>query len=168
MCLWRDYLIAHAPGSGKPPADSKAEPLAMACFRIDPNGYEHLWTLPLARGVWKEHPPAVAGGYLYARLLGPKLLCVEVATGKVVATAPSPAGTAGATMTWADGRLIVDHDGSHSSTILSYYRADPKRGVLKQLDESFSYHPQCSHPYVDGRLLIRGADAVYCYDLRKR
>ena len=175
MGLWRDYLIVHAPATGTPPVASKGEPLAMACFRIRSDGYEHIWTLPFERGWWKEHPPAVADGYVYARLIGPKLLCIEVATGKVVAEADCRLGTAGATMLHADGHVIVDYDGSHSATLLTYFRADPKRGVLERLGEPWppphahgtSYHPQHAHPYVDGRLLIRGADGIYCYDLRR-
>jgi len=175
MSIWRDYLIVHAPAAGKPPVATKGEPVAMACFRISPDGFEHRWTLSVERGWWKEHPPAVAAGYLYARLIGPKLLCIDVATGKVVAAAEQHLGTAGATMLWADGHVIVDQDGSHSGTELSYFRADPKRGRLERLGEPWSpphahgttYHPQHAHPYVDGRLLIRGADGIYCYDLRR-
>ncbi len=175
MSIWKDYLVVRAPATGKPALPTKADPTAMACFRISPDSYEHLWTLPSARGWWKEHAPAIVDGYLYARLIGPRLLCINVATGEVVASADYRLGTAGATMVYGDGRLIVDYDGSHSATELTYFSADARRGVLKQLGDAWppphphgtSYHPQHAYPYVDGRLFIRGADAIYCYDLRK-
>lgn len=148
----------------------------MACFKISPDGYKPLWNLPLEHGSWSEHPPAVTDGRVFARLIDAKPLCIDVATGKVVASAAYGECQVGATMVYADGRLIVDRDGSHSGTELTYYAADPKRGALKPLGKLWppphahgtSYHPACSHPYVDGRLFIRGGDGVYCYDLRKR
>lgn len=176
MSIWKDYLIVHAPGEGKLPVATKKPPIAMACFAISPDGYKPLWKLPLDRGCWSEHPPAVADGRVFARLIGAELLCIDVATGKVVASAPYGACQVGATMVYADGRLIVDRDGSHSGTELTYFAADPKRGTLRPLGKPWppphqhgtSYHPPCSHPYVDGRLFLRGGDGVYCYDLRKR
>jgi len=72
----------------------------------------------------------------------------------------------------ADGHLISEIDGSHMSMNLHLIKADPSD--LKQLGELWqdphppttSYVPALSHPYVDGRLYVRGADGIYCYDLR--
>jgi outer membrane protein assembly factor BamB len=175
MSIWRDYLIARAPATVKPHVETKKEPTALSCFRISPAGYEHLWTLPGEQGFWSEQPPAIADGYLYARLIGARLLCIEVATGKIVAAEENRVGFSAGTLVCADGRLIVDRDGSHSGTELYYFEVDPQRGIFRQLGGPWlpphahgtSYHPTHSFPYVDGRLLIRGADGIYCYDLRK-
>jgi outer membrane protein assembly factor BamB len=175
LSIWGDYLIARAPADGQSPVPSKAEPAAMACFQISPDGYRHAWTLPVRLGWWKENPPSIVDGYLLARLIGPKLLCIEVATGRVVAEAENRLGESGATQTYAGGLLLVDRDGSHSATEIWAFRAGPRAGELEPLGEPWSpphahgtsYHPPCAHPSVDGRLLIRGGDGVYCYDLRK-
>jgi outer membrane protein assembly factor BamB len=174
MSIWKDYLLVRAPAVGKPPVETNKEPTALACFHISPEDYEHLWTLPGEEGYWSEQPPAIADGYVYARLIGPRLLCIEVATGKIVAAEENRVGFSAGTLVYADGRLIVDRDGSHSATELCYFEVDPQRGILQQLGEPWlpphahgtTYHPTHSFPYVDGRLLIRGADAIYCYDLR--
>lgn len=175
MGIWKDYLLVHAPGEGRPPVEGKREPLTMKCFRITPHEAAPLWTLPLVNGIWSEHVPAIADGYVYARLIGPELLCIDIATGKIAGRAAHDLGSVGATMVFADGRLIVDRDGSHSATQLAYFETTPARDVFRPLGEIWSpphahgtsYHPQHAHPCVDGRLFIRGADGVYCYDLRK-
>jgi outer membrane protein assembly factor BamB len=173
MCIWQDYLLAHAPSRGKPPTD-KGDPVTVGCFRISPDGFEKAWTLPLEHGIWKDHPLAAADGFVHVRLAGPELLCIEIASGKIVARTDYNTG-AGATMTFADDRLIVDRDGSHAATDFSFFEVNPRAGRLEALTRNFSpphwhgtsYHPPHSFPYVDGRLFVRGGDGVYCYDLRE-
>jgi outer membrane protein assembly factor BamB len=174
MCLWNNYLLAHAPSTGTPPTD-KGEPATVACYRIALDGFEKVWTLPLELGIWKDHPLAASDGFVYVRLAGPELLCVDIRSGKIVARTDYNTG-AGATMTLGDGHLIVDRDGSHVGTSFSFFKVDPLGGRLEALTRDFSpphwhgtsYHPPHSFPYVDGRLFVRGGDGVYCYDLRRR
>jgi len=54
-----------------------------------------------------------------------------------------------------DGRVFVFYQLPHGG---AYHNPHPP---------TTSYVPAMCHAYVDGRLYIRGADAVYCYDLRK-
>jgi len=173
MCVWKNWLLAHAPSTGKPPTD-KGEPVTVGCFRVSADGFEKAWTLPLTHGIWKDHPLAAADGFVYVRLTGPELLCIDIASGKIVARTNYDTG-AGATMTLAEGHLIVDRDGSHAGTEFSFFVVDPPAGRLEALTRDFSlphwhgtsYHPPHSFPYVDGRLFVRGGDGIYCYDIRK-
>ena len=74
---------------------------------------------------------------------------------------------------FAHGRLIVRPDGKHGRQ--AFAMLQPGDDSLKQLGgdwepahpQTSSYGPYMFAPIVDGRLFIRGADAIYMYDLRK-
>jgi len=147
----------------------------LGAWRITPKSATLVWKHEEPRYVLHHfHVPIPSGGHVYvpSSRRGP-LLCIESASGKVVAEEQLPVGTLPGTNVLADGHLICETDGSHMSMNLHLIRAEP--GDLKQLGETWqdphppttSYVPALCHPYVDGRLFVRGADGVYCYDLRK-
>ncbi len=71
-------------------------------------------------------------------------------------------------------RIFVQPESRHGGTSFLMLQGDPKN--FKML--SGQWHPPhphtsvyanqpLSYPLVDGRLFVRGSDAVYCYDQRK-
>jgi outer membrane protein assembly factor BamB len=100
-------------------------------------------------------------------------VCVELATGKLKGEFAAPFGGGDASTGVADGRVIADTDASHNKTCLFMIAADP--ACLSTLTAAWNpphkqtsgYHPGMVHPLVAGRLFIRGAHAIHCYDLRK-
>jgi len=70
-----------------------------------------------------------------------------------------------------NGRLLLEQDSQHFKSIVWMYRADPDNfetmGEWNQPHyQSSGYNVPFSHPVVDGRIYYRGAEHVYCYDLR--
>jgi hypothetical protein len=75
----------------------------------------------------------------------------------------------------AHGRLSSVVDGKHGTTRIAMYTTDPNDFRPTGPDQVWvpphpnttSYGPCMYHPVVDGRIFIRGHDAIYCYDLRE-
>jgi hypothetical protein len=68
--------------------------------------------------------------------------------------------------------VIASGDASHVRNAFGLYRADPSQlAALGELwtppnPPTTAYHPALSFPIVEGRMYLRGADGIYCYDLR--
>lgn len=116
----------------------------------------------------------------------------DLATGNELARLDAPGGSNEGTAEFVDGRLFTRLEGSHGSgpwTWLSFRDGklvlatveDPAQGAkdknspdapavvwtgVHPLTSSYHSKPML-FPVVDGRMFIRGADGVYCYDLRK-
>jgi hypothetical protein len=89
----------------------------------------------------------------------------------------------------ADGRLFIQPEGRHGKQSFFMLAADPKdfrvigsaagpKGASHSVGVEHQWLPPHSwttayanqpivYPLVDGRLFVRGSDAIYCYDLRR-
>ncbi|MCC5828194.1 MAG: PQQ-like beta-propeller repeat protein [Phycisphaeraceae bacterium] len=163
-----DHLVANAAPRGEAPQP--------AGYRITPDGLEHLWTLSAER---IEHDPrrtqpVIANGHAWLRCDGrpSRLIVVEMETGRITADVSGPVGEF---LYFMDGMIIADQDVSHSNTNLRMIIADPNQPRSEQDGFTSARHRQTSgywpHPFrhalFDGRIVIRGARGLYCYDLRK-
>ena len=183
-----EYLVAK-PKMITVPDEKKGERENIAdgpvgCYQLSLDGPELLWTLPFEEYRWNEQPPAIHNEHLYARVgkgpaegksQDPRGVCIELATGKVKGEFAAPFGGGDACTIVADGRVIADRDGSHNQTTLYLANADPDN-IHSLGDEAWNpphpqtsaYHPTIVHAYAAGRLFIRGADAIYAYDLKAK
>jgi len=170
-----DLLVARA-GSAEFPREGRKPEVRglLGAWRISPERATMIWKHEDARYALNHlRTPVLAEGYLYFSCDRGPVLCVEAATGKVVAEAEVPVPRLPGACSWAEGLLFVETDGSHMSMNLHMIKADPSD--LRQLGETWlnphppttSYVPAMCHAHVDGRLYVRGADGVYCYDLRR-
>jgi outer membrane protein assembly factor BamB len=169
-----DVLVARAGQVESPREGRKPRILGLlGAWRITPEKVVPLWKHADVRyAVHGFHVPIPANGHLYVPCFRGPLLCIETITGDVVAEADVPVGKLPGTNIWTDGRLISETDGSHMSMNVHMIQADASD--LRELGQTWlnphppttSYVPAMCHAYVDGRLYVRGADGVYCYDLR--
>lgn len=147
-----------------------------AGFLLTKDGAEKKWSLAGVRDTnhWKEGQAAVHDGCIYLRVGqdNRSLICLDIKTGRVQSRLKTPLRSCNCMLIWADDRLLTDRDGSHMEMSPFLFDADPHN--LQQLGEIWepphptttSYNPAMIHPVVDGRLYTRGADGIYCYDLR--
>jgi outer membrane protein assembly factor BamB len=140
-------------------ADSRKN--GLSAYRLTPEAPRLLWTLPVSD---RASSPVAFDGHVYAIAggsngHGARLLCVHLDTGKVAweevidfAEVSSPVV--------ADGKVFAV-----CGTFLWLLQATPERySVLSQADFRITL---CTSPAVaDGRLFLRQANAVTCYDLR--
>jgi outer membrane protein assembly factor BamB len=160
------------------------EPARLGCYRISPSGFEEAWDAG-NEYPWKpnSHPPVIFGRYVTHKTTiggkdsrGDDLVVFDLNSGRVLHQISSNAdGSNGQTYSMG-GRLISQADASHSATPLLLYDAEdlPK---LRQLGDVWAtwhratsaYSPMfMTHALADGRIIIRGARGLFCYDLRKR
>jgi outer membrane protein assembly factor BamB len=133
----------------------------LSAYRLTDKGPQKLWTLPKSD---RGSSPVVFDGHVYAIAgagngHGAHLLCVHLDTGKIAweevvdfAEVSSPIVV--------DGKVFAV-----CGTFLWLLQATPEKySVLSQADYRISL---CTSPaIVEGRLYVRQANAVVCYDLR--
>ncbi len=165
-CVWGDYLVVRTEAPGQTGSRKKAQHV---CYRMGVAGAEKLWALPLEYGCPTHAIPTAVEGYLYTET-NPRgrLLCVELATGKVVATAPADKERHfGYFLTLMGDRLIC---GGGDTNQMHLYNADPKS--FARLDDvlmpnAWGYEMAILPALVDGRMVLRTHDRLICVDLRR-
>jgi outer membrane protein assembly factor BamB len=148
-----DYLVLG--GGGK-------KATGLSCFKMSREGATRAWTLGPR---YNSHvtSPLIYRGHVYA-FWEEETVCVELASGRIAATARVPGVRSCSSLVAADGRVLREHLYQQ----FFFYRAGPED--FQQLGEWWHppSHADCTtSTLVDGRLFIRGKDCVYCYDLRK-
>lgn len=133
----------------------------LSAFRLTRDGPQKLWTL---RASDRASSPVVFDGHVYAIAgggsgHGARLLCVHLDTGQVAWDATIDFAEVSSPLI-ADGKLITV-----CGTLLWLLQATPENySVLSQTDCRITL---CTSPAIlDGRLYLRQANAVVCYDLR--
>ena len=143
----------------------------LAGYKVTPEGCERLWALPWPQRHACLSPPAIVGDRGYALVKG-GLICVEMATGEIVATtmgAPSYMP-----LLVADGRIIA------GTTIFPLDPAKWDAIVKRPPQVRVSRETFTPTAYAGGRLYVRGRvegwsktegapepGCLYCVDLRK-
>lgn len=113
---------------------------------------------------------------------------LKATTGEIVAKILNVGGARTQTAFIGDGRLFIQPEGRHGAQSFFMFDASPDAfrpfHVTRTVDSStgqstsdLQWHPPHTwttayanqpivYPLVDGRLFVRGLDAIYCYDLR--
>jgi len=179
-----DMLLVQSAHDEKAP---KGRGRSIAGFRISATGAEKAWELPGERYCWPhnggasmaaldEHRAAIMMGKSSGGREGlPALIVIDVRSGKVLQERSD--GDRGFTynmsvLSSCGDLLIVHGDINHSSQEFHGFRITA--GGLELLwtghhfghFETSSYEVPTANPFVDGRLFVRGAFGLYCYDFR--
>jgi outer membrane protein assembly factor BamB len=144
---------------------------SVRCFKITPTGAELYWELP-REYTGSRAMPVIVGDkvYVHVRYTKPKLLCVDLHTGKILGTAPRPFATNGehenAFFLAMDGYLLgAVKRGGYAWTPLDPNRLDQVSSARPDLTKG--YVSTCMPAAVDGRLFFRTETRVVAWDLRK-
>jgi outer membrane protein assembly factor BamB len=158
VALTEDYFVACG-GARKGQSGLQA-------FKITPAGATKVWALGPEFAARQFASPVIYKGHIYTRNDAPKpnMVCIELATGKVVGRADAPGSCN--EIVGAAGRVF--YEGSYQGPIM--YKAEPKDfrllsgGALKTLDFACSVPPAID----GGRMYYRSnANGIMCLDLRK-
>jgi outer membrane protein assembly factor BamB len=132
----------------------------VTCFRIDERGATRLWALE--DGFRTGHSsPMIYHGYGYFQT-GTELVCVEMKTGAIVAKeavtnsnpCQAPIAVDGRVIMMARAGVLMFSEGDKGMKPLGAALAPPRESTIT--------------PYVaEGRLLFRGPNYLWAYDLRK-
>lgn len=158
-------------------------------YRLSDRGLTKAWTTSPLAPVIDTVGLAMSDGHVYVTTAA-KASCLSLSKGETVASVEGVGGARTQTAFVADGRLVVQPEGRHGKQSFFMLDADPKRFAVlgkQQEDSAKVNHPvgggrqwqpphswttayanqPINYPLVDGRLFVRGLDAVYCYDLRR-
>ena len=158
-------------------------------YRVSAKGLEKAWSTPGLAPTIDTVGLAVHGEYVYVSAAA-TTFCLKLATGEVAAKVDNVGGARTQTAFVADGRLFIQPEGRHGKQAFFMLDAEPKnfrvlgrelttKGAGHSVGGQWQWLPPHSwttayanqpinYPLVDGRLFVRGLDAIYCYDLRKK
>jgi outer membrane protein assembly factor BamB len=161
-------------------ADSRKDSLSIILYRLTPQKAEKIWEVPAPgplEGRWAD----VFALDKYVAVFGitltreTKSWLLDKATGKEVAVAAVGGTENHGWVEMAEDRFFVKPDGVHGGIHINMMGATPETfkvmgkggwGPKFPHTSSYAFKPT-TMPIVDGRMYIRGADGIYCYDLRK-
>ncbi len=142
----------------------------MVAWRLSPEGAKRIWGLNDRYQPKRSAPPYRDGLFYYRNVRTKHIYAIEADTGKVVSKAPA---NSNGTVQLMGDRIIILADPSHSQMDLDYYRLDGRKIIPAGARWSVMNAPTTGYwPIVgprvlaDGRMIVRGAQGVYCYDLR--
>jgi hypothetical protein len=160
---------------------------AIGGYRVSARGADKIWELPGERYCWPirggngtiaaigEHQVIITMGPHHRKQPGePYSIIVDVRDGKVLhenLKADKPGERGGLFVSCGD-RLITHNDVAHCTQAYHCYQIRDEGLKLLWHDAHFghmettSYEVPLVNPFVDGRLFVRGAFGLYCYDLR--
>jgi outer membrane protein assembly factor BamB len=140
---------------------------SLAGFRISPDKCEKVWSLPSSYGTVNT-PPVIYKQHVYAALKSGKVVCVELASGKM---AGEVAVNIGGALVAMDGRIFGDVELGHDGDQMYMFDANPRN--FKQLGGVWPapiatvymnpLTPACS----GGQMILRSHEGrLVCYELR--
>jgi outer membrane protein assembly factor BamB len=145
----------------------------IACWRLTPAGLEAAWQAPAEWGAPWDCPIGSAVGNAICFRGRYSYHVVDVATGARIARHHLPTA-----VRWDEGHMLavpgmfVLHPDSQHGVTKMFTVSAGATGRVSPLwspphPHATTYQVAMSHAWVDGRLFIRGVDALYCYDLRR-
>ena len=159
---------------GDAPATAPGDNIGrLACLALSPQGAEEKWVSPVEWGAPWYTPVGTASGDLICFRGNYRYHVVRAATGERIASTPLSAAVRWdeGTMMAVPGMFIPNPDSQHGNTKMFTIpaAAGAKCGPMWQPPHppATTYEVAMSHAWADGRLFIRGNDALYCYDLRR-
>ncbi len=157
-------------------------------YKLSETGLKEAWTTKPLAPVIDTVGLAVGGRHLFAAAAS-ETYCLDVTNGEILSSVKGVGGARTQTAFVADGRLFLQPEGRHGKQSFFILSADPRdfrvlgnaqvgQGAGHPVGSEHRWLPPHSwttayanqpinYPVVDGRLFVRGLDAIYCYDLRK-
>ncbi len=178
LCLVGSHLITrNAIRFRGPDGQWASQPQGTFGYLLEKDGPRKLWMITDEEKYYAVpmHATAARNGVVYLRYTSAtncqtpqKVIAVELATGTIISQAKFTGVWIGMTQV-ANGWVLVHEDGCHCGSDFAVYteRDLKKIGMFKPThNTTSSYDSPMAYPFVDGRLILRGDNRIYCYDLR--
>jgi len=171
------------PKKAKPGEDDGE--VTVHAYRVKADGVEKLWAVPGPSPMVDTAALVVANGSVFVTGFR-ETFRLDLKTGKTLATVKNVGGARTHVAIAAGGCLLIQPEGRHGKQSFFLLDAGTDTFALRPASgKTGSTHPDAGqwsppHPHttayavqplvspvVDGRIFIRGRDALYCYDLRE-
>ncbi len=145
----------------------------VGCWELSTTGAKKLWTTPAEWGAPWFGPIGAVSGDLFCFRGKYAYQIVNLADGSRIAKSylSAPARMDEGTVIGLPGLFVPHPDTQHGDNKFYAFpaAADAKVGTLWRPPHptATAYQASLGHAWADGRLFIRGQDALYCYDLRQ-
>jgi outer membrane protein assembly factor BamB len=173
-----DQMLAYVVERNASNTKSKGESgiSLLMSWRLGREGARPLWRVAIPTVNDGEHVPVVMHGR-WAVVGGLDRIQVrDLGTGALVAEKEGPAPNNGGYLQAMGDLLLVRVDGTHGHSAFHFYRVAAD-GVITPLTAAAAFtplgggtssrHHPIYYPLGDGRLFLRMADGIYCYDTRQ-
>ncbi len=151
----------------------------LTCWRVTGAGIEKSWDSEMMDS--NDTIALAPAGKLLVAIDNTAIRHLDLGSGKTIQTLSEGEGrgllrTACSHAVAGNGKMIYQPEGHHGTQWLYLLPLDP--GAMRLPKEADAWYPPhidttaysqdpIVNPLVDGRLFLRGADGIYCYDLRK-
>ncbi len=154
-------------------ATSDKETGKVLAYTVTDTGIERAWESEQV--TWDENlVMCIAHGRVYVAGKKEGLRALDLATGKALGSIPELKCGSNAGIVALDDRLFYQPEGQHGRQQIHLVDAAPGRFAplgtffTPQHNDTTAYGQMTiANVIVDGRLIVRGMDGTYCYDLRK-
>lgn len=169
-----DYMVLNTgvvTDDGEEVVGSKSEGV-LTGYRITPQGAEQLWRKPELPGFFDRNGAAIRGDTLFA-VLGKEYFSIDIPTGTILGRFEAVRGSQQVQV--LDNIMLAESDCCHGSDETYVINTEPSN-FGRTMDATWvpptmqtsSYVTPIVNAYADGRLFVRGFDAIYCFDMRKQ
>ena len=184
-----DLLVGYSLNKEKVKPGENDGLVILHAYEITADGLQPAWTTKPLAPIIDTIGMAIDSQHIYISAAR-EAICIKLATGETVAGVENVGGARTQTAFVAGGRLFIQPEGRHgrqSFLMLSANPQDFRAFATSQADGMIKHHVGAEYqwrpphtwttayanqpivyPLVDGRLFVRGLDAIYCYDLRTR
>jgi hypothetical protein len=169
------YVVERDAADLKAWGQGKSERSLLMNWRLGREGARPLWrvAIPTVNG---EHVPVVMHGRWAVVGGGGRIQVRDLGTGALVAEKEGPAPKNGGYLQAMGDLLLVRVDGTHGNGSFHFYGVAAD-GAITQLTAAAAFtplgggtssrHHPIYYPLGDGRMFLRMADGIYCYDVRQ-
>ena len=186
--LARDLLIGYSLNRENVKPGENDGLVILHAHRITDTGLQPVWTTKPLAPIIDTIGMASDGQHIFVSAAR-EAICLNLRTGEPVARVENVGGARTQTAFLAAGRFIIQPEGRHGSQSFLMLDANPQdfrafpssqadASNSQQVGAEFQWRPPHTwttayanqpivYPLVDGRLFVRGLDAIYCYDLRE-
>jgi outer membrane protein assembly factor BamB len=142
----------------------------VVAYTVSDAGIQRAWESDPC--TWDENLfMGISKGRVYAAMREEGLRCLDLASGKTLASIPTLKCGSNASLIIVDDRVFYQPEGQHGGQeihlvdAINFKELGAKFVPPHNVTTAYGQMP-LSNVVVDGRLITRGLDGVYCYDLR--
>jgi len=168
-----DYMVVNSGTTinddGESEVTGRSEGILTA-YEITPQGAQERWARP--GDFFLRNAAAIIDDRLYT-VMSENFLIIDLPTGNTIDSVRMKWGSQQVQV--LDNIMLAEDDCCHGSDETFVLNADPDNfgsvipaTWVPTTMQTSSYVTPIVHAYADGRLFVRGYDAIYCFDMRKQ
>ncbi len=177
ITVFNNHMLAHVVETDTRAAqESRPRRYFLVCWGLEADQATRRWRVEVPFPFNGGQVPVVMHDRFVAVGHRDRIRLYDLESGRLVNELQGRAPNNGGYMQAMGDLLLVRSDGTHGHVDVFFYRVTPSGEMVHLTEErafrprgggTSSYHHPIHYPLADGRVFLRMADGIYCYDLRK-